>query len=377
MKIFKQLMVISGLFALLANIPASAFDGAVLKGIEISSPDKHSYKIVVKADKDVPIKKYITDANKVVLELENIKPAQFVNTMYNNATEIDHVIVHPLSGNRLRIFLQGLNIAAGKIILDTRDESLNFIDNPEPVRPVIPAVPERKPEISTGSQPLYIDLSNKSVDKIKAVSPMVTYADMGRDNFQTVQKSMNSGVSMDKIFEAGIFDWVLRFVMLAVIIAGAVKFFTKPKNVEINLSTEKARANEIGLLKTAESRKELLTKSLGFPSRPSKPVNSSLSNYGLQEYRNSQLPPRKTATSAPKRPAMPQRPELNTNIAVKEAPKQPARTQTKVTRKQTEEVQNNFDGTRFLQTMAEIYQKSGRDDLASGIRQNLIKKQTV
>ncbi len=376
MKIFKQLMVISGLFALLVNIPANAFDGAILKGIEISSPNSHSYKIIVKTDKDVPIKKYITNANKVVLELENIKPAQFVNTMYNNATEIDHVIVHPVSGNKLRIFLQGLNIAAGKIILDTRDEALNFIDIPEPT---VPVNPERKSEVSTSSQPLYIDLSDRSIDKVKSVSPMVTYADMSRDNFRTVQKSMNSGFSMDKIFEASVFDWVLRFVMLAVIIAGAVKYFSRPKNVEIKLSTEKTKTMELDLLKAAESRKDLLTKSIGFPSKPSRPINSSLSNYALKEYRNSQLPPKKTTTSMPGRPSMPQRPEVNARTAVKEAPRQAVRTQaqTKVSKKQVEQAQDKFDGTRFLQTMAEIYQKSGRDDLATGIRQNLIKKQTV
>lgn len=386
MKTLKQLIVLTGLIALFVNIPANAFDGAILKGIEIDSPDAHSYRIIIKTDKDVPIKKYITDANKVVLDLENIRPAEFVKTLYNNATEVDHVIVQPFSGNNLRIFLQGLNIAAGKIILDTRDETLGFMTRPMPTvisRPqeIIPEIiPEKiiaeKPETSS-SGPIFIDLSDRSVDKVKSVTPMVSYSEASKNNFKNVQNSMTPSYSTGNIFEASLFDWILRFLMLAVIIITGIKFFTKPKNVEISLSSEKTRSREMDLLKAAESKKELLTKSLGINSAARKPINTATSQYGLREYQNSQLPPRRVATSIPERNEKPLlRQPKTTAQSAKPAQnnlKQPGTT--KVAQKQVQQAQDNFDGTRFLETMANIYQKSGRSDLASGIRQNLIKKQ--
>lgn len=448
MNIIKRFSFITGIFVLLSlvfNIPVNAFNGAILKGIEIDSPDNQNYRIIIKTDKDVPVKKFITDSNKVVIDLENIKPANFVNTLYNNATEIDHIIIQPFSGNRLRIFLQGTNIAAGKIILDTRDEALSFINKEEaaktesvekvakpiqnletietatPVKiketqqgteiiktletkgiaktsesPVQPATDETA---SNSTAPIFIDLSDKSVDKIKAVkaveaaeamesrtneSPIKTldnYEEVSKNNFETVQDAVNSDSSINQFFEASIFDWVLRFIMLIAIIITGIKFFTKPKNIEINLSSEKMKSREmeeVSLLRAAESRKELLTKSLGLTPASKKPINASISQYGIREYQNSQYPPKKMTTSYsyPEKTDRPVRPEVRQS-------KQSAQTvvktpnAAKITQKQTQQAKENFDSAKFLETMASIYQKSGRDDLATGIRQNLIKKQIV
>ncbi|HBG49700.1 MAG TPA: hypothetical protein DDW90_09410, partial [Cyanobacteria bacterium UBA9971] len=40
---------------MLAVVPVYAFDGATLSEIKISSKDNYSYKIILKADKDVPV----------------------------------------------------------------------------------------------------------------------------------------------------------------------------------------------------------------------------------------------------------------------------------------------------------------------------------
>lgn len=410
MKSFKKVMIITGVFALFANTCAQAFDGAILKGIEINSPDSKSYRIIIKTDKDVPIKKFITATNKVVLDLENIKPAQFVNTLYNNSTEIDHVIVQPYSTNKLRIFLQGSNIAGGKIILDTRDEAIAFIKHPQVQKHKVSLPPsensvnnstsapqaeipqdetvtnaadeqtavlinqsKEEPTAKTTSEPVFIDLSDKTVDKVKSVSPVASIEETSSNNFETMQNSMVSGGSENKFLSASPIDWALRLGMLAIIIIVGLKQLAKPKKIEINLASEKKRSKEMEILKASNAQKELLTKSLGGKQEVKRSVNASVSQYGIKEYQNSQLPPRKSTPIAP-----PQRP---VNQAVNARPQlQPAQrttTATKVAPKQLQQAQANFDGTKFLETMASIYQKSGRDDLAIGIRQNLIKKQVV
>jgi len=408
-KIVLKNLMITGICVLLAQTSASAFNGAVLKGIKVDLLDNQDYRIIVKTDKDVPIKKYITSGNKVVLELKNIRPAQFVNTVYNNATNIDHVIVQPFSGDKLRVFIQGANIASSKIILDTRDEALEFLYNQKTEMEKIK--PEKKlfsqertiSEISktnkSQNQPIFIDLSgkkesgesvNNSIDKVKSVTPILSYKQRSKNNYESVKESMVAGSSINKMLDTNIFDWVLRFMMLGVVIIGGIKMFRNPKNIEIDLSSQNMKSREMSLYKTVESQKELLTKSLGMPgykeNAAKKPNYSSISRYGMKEYQNSQLPPRRTGVSIPERNMnADKRTKQNLQVnapkpkttAQKSAhqPKLKQHTSSKVTQKQAADAKNNFDGVKFLETMASIYQKSGRDDLATGIRQNLIQKQ--
>ena len=136
---------------MLAVVPVYAFDGATLSEIKISSKDNYSYKIILKADKDVPVEKYVTSDNKIVIDLKNTRSAEFVNTIYNNTPEIDNVIVQAVAGDKVRVFIQGLNIASSKVILDSRSDTLDFMgDNASPV----PAnnVPAQKPEVTVLTQ---------------------------------------------------------------------------------------------------------------------------------------------------------------------------------------------------------------------------------
>ena len=401
-KIIQKSLVIAAISAFLIQSSASAFNGAILKGIKIDLLNNNNYRITIKTDKDVPIKKYVTAANKIVLDLKDIKPAQFVNTVYNGAADMDHVIVQPSLGNNVRIFFQGLNIASSKIILDTRDEALDFLQTPintennflnkqNSIQKINKSEKRQTPE------PIFIDLSekkispnfvNNSIDKVKSITPIISYQQRSKNNFNIVKNSVMAGNSTNKIFNASIFDWALRFLMLGTIIAAVIKLFRKPKNIKINLTSEKMKSREMNMYKSAETQKERLTRSLGMPgfkeNAAKKPNYPSISQYGLKEYKNSQLPPRKMNISMPERNMKRNR---NLNSSLQKAKVKPANTATKnsvkpmisakITKKQTQGAQKNFDGTKFLETMASIYQKSGRTDMATGIRQNIIKKQQL
>jgi len=394
MKNLRKIAVITAVFAFLAQAPASAFTGAILKGVKIDLLGNKNYQVTIKTDKDVPIKKYVTAANQVVLDLRNIRPAQYVSAVYNGAAEVDHVVIQPSSGDKMRIFFQGLNMASSKVILDTRDESLGFLYQ----KPVITQdemylkMREASQKINNEQiQPIFIDLSdkkasnmivNKPIDKIKSVTPILSYEERIGNNLQNVKNSMKTGVSAGSIFNASPFDWGLRLLTLAAILAAGIKWFRRPKKVEINLASENMKNREMDLYKSAESQKERLTKSLGMlrnkESAAKKPNYSSISQYGLKEYQNSQLPPRKLNNQPlPERSKFTSRtrPQVPVSKNVQKQNNVKPLAPTKVARKQTEAAKKDFDGVKFLETMASIYQKSGRDDLASGIRQNIISKQ--
>ncbi|NLF82382.1 MAG: hypothetical protein GX568_00160 [Candidatus Gastranaerophilales bacterium] len=369
--------------------------------------------------------------DKLVLDLKNIKPAQFVNTQYNNSTSIDNVVIQALPGDRIKIFLNGANIASSKVILDTRNEALSSfspalpevqheapksmpvnettasvetaVNNNETASLANVAVPKaalaKTPVLSQNQEasepiktysspktnqytPIYIDLSkeassvNNSVEKVKSVTPIIAYDDRNVESYSKGTSELGG------IFTASPLDWALRLGMLAMIIVGGFKLFAKPKNIEIPLATASAKPDDKNIYKSVEMQKEILTKSLGLPARreglAQKTSYSSLSSYGLREYQNSQLPPKGMSHPLPERKLNSDLLRSNANITANTAvnmPSKPKVRQEKITRKQTEDAQTNFDGVKFLETMATIYQKSGRTDLAAGIRQNIIKKQ--
>lgn len=394
-------LAITALCMILTQTTVQAYNGAILKGIKIDQLNNQDYRVVIKTNKDVPIKKYITAANKVVLDLNDIRPAQFLNTVYSDSSQVDHVIVQPVSDDKLRIFLQGVNIASSKIILDTRDETFEFLQESTQIQAIKPEnvslnknnKSNELPQKNAQSEPLFIDLSDKkaskvraanTIEKVKSITPVMSYNERTQNNLANTQDSMIAGFSPGKLFDASMFDWALRFLMLGVIIAGGIKIFSKPKKVEIELGSQNMKNREMDLFKSVDSGKERLTRSLGMPTfkenAAKKPNYNTISRYGMNEYKNSQLPPRKTTPVSERNlntNRKPKPPVQNNNAKVKTQhntrPKQAA--QTKVTQKQTTEAKQNFDSIKFLETMASIYQKSGRHDLASGIKQNIIQKQ--
>ena len=385
---------------MLVVMPAYAFDGATLSEIKISSKDNYSYKIVLKADKDVPVEKYITSDNKIVIDLKNTKAAEFVNTVYNNTPEIDNVIVQSVANDKVRIFIQGLNIASSKVILDSRSNTLDFMgDNSS-------SVPAPKTETAAPTQNAQanqdlpvINLAQNTAASSNSVSaaqesvkPQYSESNLQpsqdnllntENNMETVKNSMLGNASLKKIFSKDGFDWLLRIFAVIFIAIGMFKFISKPKNVTIDLASDNLREREIELYRTANERKELLSRSLGSNYTKEKQVKNQAyganSQYAVKEYQNSQLPPQRLnrpINPGINRPAAPKAPVVQSNSALKTAKasaeiRRPAVNNSKISQKEIKEAKSNVDNIKFLENMAAIYQKSGRIDLANNIRQKI------
>lgn len=333
--------------------PAMAFEGAILKEITISSKDNYDYKIILKTDKDVPVEKYSTSDNRIVIDLQNTKASEHVNTVYNNTPEIDNVFVQNLPNDKIRIFIQGLNISSSKVILDSRNEPV--ASEPEAAKPV--------------ENPIVLPSKNHVVKE--------------ENNEEIIEDTATAGISLKQIFSKEGFDWLLRIFAVIFVVIGCIKLLNRPQKVTIDLSTENIKEREKDLYRTINERKELLTKSIGNNSpekiRQNRTPYSSNMGYGLREYQNNQRPPQKTT-----RPALDSNAKLNnanklnsalktTRTPIRPETSRPALSNTRITKKDVTTAEVNVDNTKFLETMAAIYQKSGRDDLARNIRQNIIK----
>ncbi|MEI8390594.1 MAG: AMIN domain-containing protein [bacterium] len=386
-------------------VPVYAFDGATLSEIKISSKDNYSYKIVLKTDKDVPVEKYITADNKIVIDLKNTRSAEFVNTIYNNSPEIDNVMVQPIANDKVRVFIQGLNISSSKIILDSRTDSLDFMgDNSSAIPANTNNVSALKTEIAEPAQnvqqeePLpVINLGEKSKTDLKttaqeSVRPQylennLQTADNNspnqENNIETVKNSMIGNASLKKIFSKEGFDWLLRIFAVVFIAIGMFKLLSKPKNVTIELASEKMKTREMDLYRTVAERKELVSRSLGSNYTKEKQVKNHAyganSQYGIKEYQNSQLPPQRLSRpvdtdinrAVNRKPSTQQlNAALKTTRTVADVRK-PVVNNSRISQKEIKTAKTNVDNIKFLENMAAIYQKSGRTDLAQNIRQKI------
>jgi hypothetical protein len=394
----------AGIYASFSVIPAYA-DVATLTGIEISPASNGSYQIMIKADKEVSVEKYVTSGNKIVLDLKNTRPSGFVNTVYNNASKIDHVIVQPVSDEEVRVFLQGTNIADSNISVSTKthevlnqvnlpvnsdNSSVNTIQTVNNTKTADNIKNVTKPDTSTNTESQASQSSDtqqtivldRPVDNYK---PVATIDNENSSNvespIQSVKNEIGANASLKKIFSTNAFDWLLRFLMLAFIMIAAYKFFVPKKNVKINLSSERSR--ELELLRSLNKKQGLIGVGLK-PQQPNplkKPGYSSISQYGLKEYQNSQLPPTGIATpklrnqfniprTSIKNDALLRKSNVSTASKTTRTPVSP-----KIRNSDVTAAKINIDSKKFLETMAQIYEKSGRPDLARGIQNNITSKQ--
>jgi len=391
----------AGIYASFSIIPAYAAV-ATLSGIEISSANNGSYQIMVKTDKEVSVEKYITADNKIILDLKNTKPANFVNTVYNNASKIEHVIVQPISDEEVRVFLQGANISGSNVSLSTKVVPQNVLDqvnlplnsdqssadnsatanNTNDINKAQPVSDTANTETLQDQQTITLD---RPVDNYKPIATLDEENQLNDEtSLESAQNAMKSDLSLKKIFSTTALDWLLRFLMLAFIMIAAYKLFMPKKKIKINLSSERDR--ELEILKSLNKKQGLI--GVGLKDRQAgtlrKPGYSSISHYGIKEYQSSQIPPANTPASTPKlrndfnipktsikNDALLKSPRPSNISTVSKTARTPA--PSKIRNSDVAAAKVNIDSKKFLETMAKIYERSGRVDLAQGIQSNITK----
>ncbi len=480
----KKILSITFLASVLAlsfiNPCLAIFERAILSKISITPQSNGTYKILIKTDREVPFNKITASENKIVIDIKNVKASKFVNTVYNNALGVEHVIVQPVSDNRVKIFIEGEKISRSNIVVDSRRgfpvfEGVNkdidyskpvyynnqsslankqnksdynlglpgdikpveYIDTPVPLeRPVVNQFHEntqQQNEIIRKPQPAKSKLVDKQANhnsdasKASRVNNAVNnlnsqggnsytnavYANNRNNNYNNQEKyqhmnyynnsksksnyppearsagmpsgsgyskvsALTDGNMLNKLVSLDIFDWGLRFLILAfIIVAGYKLFFRKQPKYTIDLTDEDMRERELALLKSMNEKYAATgTTDSDYERKPSKKGGySSFTQYGLSEYQNSQLPPGnrsnrgKKSIGGRKRQVQASKPSVRKPVQAEDKSEK-----SRVTDRESEKI--NIDNKKFLEKMATIYEKSGRSDLAEGI-QNNIKKRTI
>lgn len=345
------------LFGIIFSVIGAYADENVLQSIEIE-PVKDTYNIVLVSDRAVDVKKTVQSPNKINLVLKDIRASKTISTVYNNVSNVDTVMVEQ-QGNSVNIFFQAENAEAATVTFDAI--------TPAPVK-------------SASSAATPIKLSN----------PIESYAPIYNEDFQSAKTSKlfnklksNSAVSdiKDSLDEASEGDTANKFISfgLLTILVVAVSRLFKKKEPEMRIGL----SQQFGAQPAVNAFEQTLQPAFQTASAGAKPFTTV--NYGINAYKNGERNPYETAPMQFHNPRlqkyasqMAQEPVAQ-SVMTKPAA-QPAAAKA-VSRGMTTPVNTapvnqsnpNIDNLKFLESMTAIYEKSGRHDLAKGLKASLSK----
>ena len=339
----------------------------VLQSIEIV-PVKDTYNIVLTADKSVDIKKNVKAPNKITLDMKGIRASKTLNTVYNNASNVDTVMVDS-TGNGISIFFQAENAESATVTFDS-------------IAPIVPK-------------------TNEKQNQVKLSSPIDTYAPIYREEMshektsslfnKLTQKSASMGSEIqDTVSESSdVLNKIFSYGLLGLLVFAVIRLFKrKEPEMKIGLS-QGLNEREIDMYK---GENPLGTSSV-YSEKPFTTVN-----YGLNAYKKETQNPYEEEPVRFHNPKMQQyvspltRQQQMYQESVAKAQQvlqakhnaaaMTATIQQPVKKPHTTPVtatgsvnkgNPNIDNLKFLESMTAIYEKSGRHDLAQGLKASLSK----
>ena len=330
----KSFLVVS---ILLSTLCAFA-DENVLQTIQID-PIKDTYNIVLISDKAVDVKKDVEEDGSILLSMKGIRASEMLNTVFNGTSNIDSVIVTPKSKDELEVRIKGDNVERSTVTFDSLTPPVNLqkqnakqeIVLSKPMKTYDPIfTPEEEQEYASATLP---PIGQKIVDMIKSI----------------YGNSTNRGI--------------INFGLLGLILFAAIKLIRTKETEEIKVGLAQSLAErEINMYKPMQKP---ITNN--FTSTTEKPYTTL--NYGLNAYRNVNKNPYETRKPvvSPVKTVPSQAKKQSSTMTI------PTEQIVTKTHTQSSENRTNIDNLKFLETMSAIYEKSGRHDLAQGIKANLSK----
>lgn len=334
----------------------------VLQAIQVNGV-KDSYNIVLKSDDVAELKKTVQAPNKMIINLKGIRASKTINTIYNNTSSVDSVVVEPINDDTVKILIQGQNVANAEVNFDTLKTPLGVLGNNE--------------------------TQNKPSSEVVLSNPMSSYKPVYDNSMDEEDTGFSFSAFMTKLLKSKKISGLLTCAGIALLVTSGLRAI-KGKDNEIKVGlTQSLNQNAIN----QQRELDLYRGGLNLGSRyagvnaeisdevaniaPSSVGISPQTNYGMKAYQQGTRSPYITSEIQRPRPAAAAaKPSTNApqmaNIALKSAmqatmPK-PAAANTS-----TRPKPSNIDSMKFLESMTKIYEKNGRSDLAQGLKTNMKK----
>lgn len=368
----KRLLLVFAVGVIFVGNSAFASDN-VLQAIQVDGV-KDSYNIILKSDDVAELKKTVQAPNKMVLNLKGIRASKTINTIYNNTSNVDSVVVEPTGDDSVKILIQADNAGSAQVHFDTLKTPLGVLDKTQ------------KPASTT--------------DELILNAPMESYQpvyDSGSDEDEagfSISGAMASplAITLKKILKNEKLSWMITFGFLTIMVLSGLKTMRgKDGDIKVGLS-QSLKQRELDLYREGVHMSDNSRLMADMPSASISPQAVAMqksmtpgSNYGLRAYQNGSRSPYVTSEIQRPRPVSPQpvsSPQMTRAVAPKPqaqntmqaagqnvGQKTALRTAPSVTKPKT----SNIDSIKFLESMTKIYEKNGRSDLAQGLKSNMKK----
>lgn len=350
----KKYLIILTIFAMcFINNSVFASDN-VLQAIQVDGV-KDSYNIILKSDDVAEVKKTVQAPNKMILNLHGIRASKTINTIYNNTSSVDSVVVEPAGDDNVRVLIQADNVANAGIHFDTLKTPLGVLDKTNKA---------------------------KATDEIVLSDPMSSYSPIYNDSdeedqsgFAAVGDGLKNALKSDKII------WIMTVGMLGIFILSGMKLMKgNESDIKVGL-TQSLKDREIEFYRGMSANSEMNNVSA---NQVASSQNITGASYGLRAYQQGMRSPYSTPEIQRPRPAAPSpvAPQTVANMSSlglqQAASTMGLRPQQSQTNMQTAPVSAkpktaNIDSMKFLESMTKIYEKNGRADLAQGLKSNMKK----
>ena len=314
-----------------------------ISGIRINSSDLNGYEILIDAPTMPEMEKKVVSDNTIVLSIKNAEIPKGAAVVYNNAKGIEHVILKRISKDDLEVNITGENIAHSSILLNSpKNETEEIVE-----------------------------------DRVFVNRPLSDYEPIHQENYYETEESpiisllirIKNSQTLRDILNSSSTGWIACMALIF-----GFLYFSKNKNEKVETKTVQTNV-------PAKREEEEIERARGYigeglrsdrtgsrlpQRRPVERENipSRTMNYGLRAYNNQAMGQRGlNNVPTPKKPEVPnvraEQRAVSRNTVAHEV------------KEKRDEIQ--IDNVKFLESMAKIYQKSGRTDLANGLANNIKK----
>lgn len=343
---------------------------------------KSTYNIVLNTDTPVDVKRTVQSSDNMILTLRNIKPAKSLNTVYKNAVEVDSVVVEPIGDDVLNISIKARNISNSAVNVE----------------------PEKTEVLSTGSIVTPKKHKKAKKESIELASPIDSYMPVYNDDDELDELDEETSFAglgllakIKNFLSQGNISNIITVGLMGIILFCGIKLFKREEPETAIGLAQSLKEREISLYKDLSMSRSLTGSMSNAPVAPSvapkepvipqKSMINANAGYGLRAYKSSSRNPYMSADNT-----MMQRnissvsPAQSVTSTVKPQPRTMStvgsRVNNPINLDINRPVQNfgnatpkasNIDSVKFLDSMAKIYEKNGRSDLAQGLKAGMLK----
>lgn len=378
-----------------SNVCVQAATDNVLQSIQIDT-FKDTYNIILKSDEKPEAKRVINDENKIMLTLKGVRVSQELNTVYN-ATNIDSVTVEPAGNDTVNVLIQAQNASHANLIFDTLDTPLGVL---------------RAQDNKKADEPKQVKKHKKKIvlsHPVRDYRPVFEEDDEDAMSLDSLMSSEYASSVISMFKDDGITN-AITILLIGLIILCTVRLFRrnsgKEENMKVGLTQSlNLRDREMGLMQDMMSNQQQYQaqQQMQQAPQPQPAVIRPEMNYGIRSYQNANKAPYQQATRSPymstdikfnNQSLQQKMQEIRNNVQQQtasiqnlqeKAPAQVAAAPLRANRTTQAGMQQrpissssrmttpqqrvtNMDSMKFLDSMAKIYEKNGRSDLAQGLK---------